>query len=171
MRRAPPRRPQHASACAHACMRNRRKGRGFSLIELLAVLAILAVLVAMAMPMVELSVRRDREGELRHALWEIRDALDAYKRMADAGQISAPPSGYPPDLQTLVRGVPGTAASVVYFLRRVPQDPFAPPAADGGWGLRSYASPPDAPAAGADVYDVYSRSTEAGLDGVPLRSW
>ena len=146
--------------------------RGFTLIELLAVLAILAALVAMALPMAELTARREREAELKHALWEIRDAIDGYKHMADAGLIQqAPSSGYPPDLQSLVVGVKTNTATIAYFLRRIPQDPFAPVAADGGWALRSYRSPPDRPEAGDDVFDVHSRSTEAGLNGIALSQW
>jgi general secretion pathway protein G len=146
--------------------------RGFTLIELLAVLAILAALVAMSVPMAELGVRREHEAELKHDLWAIRDAIDQYKHMADAGLIQqSPPSGYPPDLQTLVTGVKTNTATTAYFLRAIPQDPFAPPAADGGWALRSYQSPPDHPAPGDDVFDVHSRSTETGLDGVPLAQW
>lgn len=146
--------------------------RGFTLIELLAVLAIVAALVAMTLPIAELTVRRERETALKNALWEIRDAIDRYKHMADAGLIQqAPASGYPPDLQTLVAGVKTNTATVAYFLRSIPQDPFAPIAADGGWVLRSYRSPPDHPVAGDDVFDVHSRSTETGLNGVPLSQW
>ncbi len=146
--------------------------RGFTLIELLAVLAILTALVAMALPMAELTARRERETELKHALWEIRDAIDKYKHMADAGLIQqAPASGYPPDLQTLVSGVKTNTATIAYFLRRIPQDPFAPAAVDGGWALRSYRSPPDHPEPGDDVFDVHSRSAETGLDGVALAQW
>ena len=92
--------------------------------------------------------------------------------MADAGLIqNAPQSGYPPDLQTLVMGVKTNSAAIAYFLRRVPQDPFAPVAPDGGWALRSYRSPPDHPEAGDDVFDVHSRATGTGLDGTPLAQW
>ena len=150
----------------------RIRSRGFTLIELLAVLAILAALVAMALPMAELVARRERETELKHALWEIRDAIDAYKHMADAGLIRNPPaSGYPPDLQTLVAGVQTNTAAMAYFLRAVPQDPFAPASPGGGWALRSYRSPPERPETGDDVFDVHSRSTETGLDGVALSTW
>ncbi len=146
--------------------------RGFTLIELLAVLAIMAALMAMTLPMAEITVRREREAELKHALWEIRDAIDAYKHMADAGMLQhAPASGYPPDLQTLVAGVQTNTAAVAYFMRQVPQDPFAAPAEGGGWALRSYRSPPESPQAGADVFDVHSRSTEVGLNGIPLAQW
>ena len=155
-----------------SCPRPHRAWRGFTLIELLAVLAILAALVAMAMPMAELAARREREAELKRGLWAIRDAIDQYKHMADAGLIpQAPPSGYPPDLQTLVDGVRTNTATTAYLLRAIPQDPFASAAADGGWALRSYQSPPGHPAPGPDVFDVHTRSPETGLDGVPLAQW
>jgi general secretion pathway protein G len=145
--------------------------RGFTLVELLAVLGILALLVTMAMPLAELTARREQESELKHALWEIRDAIDAYKRMSDAGLIAPTPSGYPPNLQVLVDGVTTSSSTHVYFLRRLPADPFADPAAAGGWGLRSYASSAEHPEAGSDVYDVYSTSKLTGLNGVALRQW
>ena len=150
----------------------RSRARGFTMIELLAVLGILAVLLVIALPFAELTARREHETELRHDLWEIRDAIDAYKRMADAGLLQqSSKSGYPPDLQVLVNGVQTTTATTAYFLRSVPQDPFAPTAPDGGWALRSYRSPPDRPEAGEDVFDVHSRSTEIGLNGIALAKW
>ncbi len=113
--------------------------------------------------------QRQRESELRDALRTIRTAIDAYKKAADSGRIKkeADQSGYPPDLQTLVDGVEDASSPKegvkIYFLRRVPRDPFWPDAAQprrrDTWGLRSYASPPDDPQPGDDVFDVYSRST------------
>jgi general secretion pathway protein G len=148
-----------------------RRGRGFTLVELLAVLGILAMLVAMALPMAELTARRERESDLKHALWEIRDAIDAYKRMSDAGLIAPTASGYPPNLQVLVDGVTTSSSTHVYFLRRLPVDPFAEAASGVGWGLRSYASSAEHPEAGSDVYDVYSTSALMGLNGIALRQW
>ena len=157
-----------------------RAGRGFSLIELMAVLAILAVLAWAILPLAEVSREREREHELQRALWQIRDAIDAYKKVSDASMPASAPraggvSGYPPTLAALVQGLPDPQASgrTIYFLRRVPRDPFAPEAlpAEQTWGLRSFASPADAPAPGADVYDVHSLAEGKGLNGVPLRQW
>ncbi|MGN6527138.1 MAG: type II secretion system protein [Burkholderiaceae bacterium] len=157
-----------------------RAARGFSLIELLAVLAILAVLAWAMLPLAVVSREREREHELQRALWQIRDAIDAYKKVSDATIPASSPrpsgvSGYPPTLAALVQGLPDPRAAgrTIYFLRRVPRDPFAPEAlpAERTWGLRSFASPADAPAPGADVYDVHSLAEGKGLNGVPLRQW
>lgn len=154
------------------------RARGFTLIEMLVVLAMMAVLASAARPLLELSVQRSREHDLRQGLRTLREALDAYKRASEAGSITQSPedSGYPKSLQQLVDGVPD-AKSIngrkLYFLRRLPRDPFAPaelPAAET-WGLRAYDSPPDDPRAGKDVFDVYSRSGRLALDGTKLKDW
>ncbi|MCE4537074.1 type II secretion system GspH family protein [Pelomonas sp. P7] len=152
--------------------------RGFTLIEMLVVLAMLAVLASAARPLLELSVQRTREHELRQALRSLRDALDAYKRTADSGSIALSPedSGYPKSLQQLVDGVTDAKSPNgrrIYFLRRLPRDPFAPaelPAAET-WGVRAYDSPADDPRPGRDVYDVFSRSERKALDGSRLKDW
>lgn len=153
--------------------------RGFTLIEVLVTAAIVALLASMALPLSELTVQRGKEVELRRALREIRDALDAYKRASDEGRIARSPdqSGYPPALYALVEGVPeaksATGARLI-FLRRVPRDPFfddptLPP--ERSWGLRSYESPPADPKPGRDVFDVVSLSERKGLNGIPYREW
>lgn len=152
---------------------------GFTFIELMVTLAILGVLAALAVPVAEYSVRRDQERELRRSLIEIRGAIDAYKRAAEQGRIMVPPgeSGYPRSLDELASGVVDQRSPVrqrMYFLRRVPPDPLAHGRhvrPSETWGLRSYVSSPDVPMAGKDVYDVYSRSTKVGLNGVPYREW
>jgi general secretion pathway protein G len=146
--------------------------RGFTLIELLIVVAIVAALASIAAPLAELGYQRGKEQELRAALREIREAIDAYKRAGDEGKIErkADASGYPPTLQTLVEGVEEKTSAErrkIFFLRRMPKDPLT----GGEWGLRSYASTAAEPQPGKDVYDVYSRSEDIGLNKVPYREW
>lgn len=156
-----------------------RKTRGFTLVEVVVTVAIIALLASIAMPLAELSVQRGKEQDLRRSLREIRDAIDAYKRAADEQRIAKPAdqSGYPPTLNVLADGVPeakSASGAKIYFLRRIPRDPFAADpdvAPEKTWGLRSYESPPEDPKAGKDVFDVYSRSDEIGLNGVPLKEW
>jgi general secretion pathway protein G len=152
---------------------------GFTLIELVITVAIVALLATVAMPLAELGVRRTHEQELRVALREIRAALDAYHAAAAEGRILTElgSSGYPPSLEVLATGVEdakSVEAAKIYFLRRVPRDPFFPdtavPAAKT-WGLRSYRSPPEAPEPGDDVFDVHSLSGGVGINGVPYRDW
>jgi general secretion pathway protein G len=155
------------------------RASGYSFIELVITLAILSVLALIAVPSAKYEVQRQREADLRLALAQIRDAIDRYKHATDIGRVQkdADASGYPPTLAALVDGVPDQTSpshAMIYFLRRIPADPFYPDskaAPDATWGLRSYASPPDAPAAGDDVFDVYSQSGQTGLDGVPYAKW
>ena len=162
-------------------MRNAARGwrqAGFTLIELVITVAILAVLVSAAVPLAEVTRVRAKESELRSALRTLREAIDAYKRAADEGRVqrAADESGYPRSLEALVNGVPDAKSPgrrQIYFLRRIPRDPFADPdtPAAATWARRSYASSPDAPQEGRDVLDVYSRSTARGLNGIPYNQW
>ena len=154
--------------------------RGFTIIELVITVGIVSLLATAVIPSAQLMYQREREHELRASLRTIRAALDAYKSASDTGRIKKKldQSGYPPNLQVLVDGVEDAASAKeglkIYFLRSLPRDPFWPdattPAAET-WGLRSYASPPDDPQPGDDVYDVQSRSSRTGLNGVPYREW
>jgi prepilin-type N-terminal cleavage/methylation domain-containing protein len=156
-----------------------RRARGFTLIELLVTLAILAVLGTLVAPVAQVAVQRQHEQELRRSLREIRQAIDAYKRASDEGRISkaAGATGYPPRLELLAEGVRDLRSPKevkIYFLRRLPRDPFSsdPELADAQtWGKRSYASEPNEPKEGEDVYDVYSLSPKVGLGGVPYSRW
>ena len=152
---------------------------GFTLIELIITVAIIAILASVAMPINELVTRRSQEQDLRRALRDIREAIDSYKQAFDEGRITkrVGDSGYPKTLEVLVTGVEDQKSPKkdrIYFLRRLPTDPFSTdpglsPAAT--WGKRSYASPPDNPEPGDDVFDVFSTATGIGLNGRPYREW
>lgn len=148
------------------------KAAGFTLIELMITVAIIGLLASVALPLAEVQVQRNKEADLRHALREVRGAIDAYKRAADEGAIDKPvnKSGYPPSLEKLVEGAVDKRdpdGGRLYFLRRIPADPVTGQA----WGLRAYASPHDAPQKGEDVYDIYTTSEAVGLNGIRYREW
>jgi general secretion pathway protein G len=153
--------------------------RGFTLIELMVTLAILALLSTLVLPLAQIAVQRQKEQALRQALHDIRTALDDYKRASGEGRVASmlDGSGYPPDLDTLVKGVPDQRSATprkIYFLRAIPRDPFNddPEVMDvDTWAPRAYQSDPDAPKAGEDVYDVHSRSETIGLNGIAYNRW
>ena len=157
----------------------RKACSGFTLIELVITVAIIAILASVAMPLNELVVQRSKEQDLRRALRDIREAIDAYKQASDEGRIAkgVGESGYPKRLKDLVSGVEDQKSPKkdhIYFLRRLPRDPFAADAtlsADATWAKRSYESPPDDPKEGEDVFDVYSFASGVGLNGRPYREW
>lgn len=153
--------------------RNARKAkgsRGFTIIELIVATALLVILTSLAIPLARVTIKREKERDLRRALWEMRDAIDRYKDAADRGafQTKVDSQGYPPDLDTLVKGV-DVQGKKVRFLRRIPEDPMT-----GGtdWGLRSMQDDPDSDSwGGQSVFDVYTKSEGIGLDGTPYKTW
>jgi len=152
---------------------------GFTLIELAVTVAIVGILASAAVPLGQLGVKRAKEAELRTALRDIRTGIDAYKKAVDEGRVEKKleDSGYPASLELLVKGVPDAKdpkKKPIRFMRRIPRDPMFPDpevSAQDTWGKRSYQSPLEDPQPGADVYDVYSLSREAGLNGIPYREW
>ena len=156
--------------------------KGFTLIELIVTVAIVAILASVAMPMLQMSVQRSKEIELRANLRQIREAIDAYKKAADEGRIkkSIEETGYPPNLEILVNGVldeKDINKNKIKFLRKIPLDPMTI-AADkntedlpNNWGLRSYVSEANDPEQGEDVFDVYSLSQQVGINGIAYAKW
>src|SRR6266513_4533599 len=140
------------------------QSRGFTLIELIVATAILVVLTGLAVPLARVTIKREKEHELRHDLWEMRDAIDRYKDAADRGafQIKVGSEGYPPDLDTLVKGV-DVGGKKLKFLRRIPIDPMT---GNTDWGMRSMQDDPDSNSwNGENVFDVYTKSNGTALDG------
>jgi len=156
-----------------------RAPAGFTLVELVITLAIVGLLASVAFPLTDLVVQRAKEHELRHALREIREGIDAYKQAWDEGRVAKKvgDSGYPKKLTDLVEGVEDVRSPKkerIYFLRRIPRDPMSAEAglaAAETWGKRSYASPPDDPKEGEDVFDVFTLSSAVGINGRPYREW
>jgi len=162
-----------------AARSGRHAGNGFTLIELVITVAIVAILASVALPLNELTVQRGKEQDLRRALREIREAIDTHKQAWDDGRLQkrVGESGYPKRLEDLVLGLEdqkNPKKEKIYFLRRIPRDPLAADpnlTAPESWGKRSYASPPDDPKEGEDVFDVFSRASGKGINGRPYREW
>ena len=148
----------------------RTRMRGFTLVEMIAAITILMILTGLAVPLARVTIKRERERELRHDLWELRDAIDRYKDAADRGgfQIKVESYGYPPDLQTLVDGV-DVNGKKLRFLRHIPIDPMT---GNAEWGMRSMQDDPTSDSwDGNNVFDVYTKSTGTGLDGTKYKDW
>jgi general secretion pathway protein G len=150
--------------------RGKRRQNGLTLVELIVSITILSVVALAALQTARVSVKREKERELRRDLWEMRDAIDHYKDFADQGafQTKLGSEGYPPDLETMVNGV-NYASKKIRFLRRIPVDPMT---GKNEWGLRSNTDDPDSDSwGGNDVFDVYSKSEGTALDGTKYRDW
>lgn len=145
--------------------------RGVTLLEMIVVISILLILMGAAVPVVRVSVRRQRETELRRDLWEMRSAIDRYKDGADRNlfQIKLGSEGYPPDLDTLVNGVEATGGKKIRFLRHIPVDPMT---GNTDWGLRSMQDDPTSESwGGQNVFDVYTKSNGTGMNGTKYKDW
>ena len=145
--------------------------RGVTLMEMIVVITILLILMGAAVPILKVSIRRQRETELRRDLWEMRSAIDRYKDAADknAFQQKLGSEGYPPDMDTLVNGVEIAGGKKLRFLRRIPVDPMT---GNADWGLRSMQDDPQSDSwGGQNVFDVYTKSTGVGLNGTKYKDW
>jgi general secretion pathway protein G len=149
----------------------RKQAAGFTLIELIVAATILSILTLMALPLARVTIQREREKRLRQALWQMRDAIDRYKDAADRGQFQtkADSNNYPPDLETLVKGVEAQGGKKIRFLRSVPVDPMTK---SKEWGMRSMQDDPDSDSWGGQaVFDVYTKSDGVALDGTKYKDW
>jgi general secretion pathway protein G len=148
----------------------RRGEKGLTLVELIVTCFILAILATAAVPIARFQIKRQNERQLRYDLWEMRDAIDKYKDAADRGafQTKVDSQNYPPDMETLVKGVE-VQGKKLKFLRKIPTDPMT---GDTEWGLRSMQDDPDSDSfGGQNVFDVYSKSPGTGLDGTKYSTW
>ena len=144
---------------------------GFTLLELIVAATILSILTLMALPLARVTIQREKEKQLRTALWEMRDAIDRYKDAADlnAFQTKVDSGHYPPDLETLVKGVEAQGGKKLRFLRSLPIDPMTK---SKEWGMRSMQDDPDSDSwGGQSVFDVYTKSQGTALDGTKYKDW
>ena len=147
-------------------------GRGFTLVEMIAAMTIMLLLTTIALPMAGVVIKRQKELELRQDLRTMRNAIDRYKALSDRGMIPVQLDtyGYPPTLETLVKGVPLKGSKARYkFLRKIPVDPMT---GNTDWGMRSMQDDPDSQSwGGQDVFDVFSKSQGTGMNGIPYADW
>jgi general secretion pathway protein G len=148
-----------------------KASRGFTLLELIVAATIMSILTLMALPLARVTIQREKERQLRKALWEMRDAIDRYKDAAEQGkfQTKVDSQNYPPDLETLVKGVEAQGGKKIRFLRSVPIDPMTK---NTEWGMRSMQDDPDSDSwGGQNIFDVYTKSQGQGLDGTKYKDW
>lgn len=151
----------------------RRAIRGMSLVELIVSFTILLILTMTALPLARVRIQREREHQLRYALREMRQAIDRYKDAADRGliQVKVGTEGYPPDIDTLVKGVDivGQVDKKFRFLRRIPKDPMTN---SYEWGMRSMQDDPKSTSfGGQNLFDVYTKSQGKAMDGTNYNEW
>ncbi|HEV3036701.1 MAG TPA: type II secretion system protein [Candidatus Angelobacter sp.] len=147
-----------------------RNQRGITLLEMVVAITVLLILMSAAVPVARLSAKRQKETTLRRDLWEMRSAIDHYKELADrnAFQQKVDSQGYPPDLETLVKGV-DVQGKKIRFLRKIPIDPMT---GNTEWGMRSMQDDPTSDSwGGQNVFDVYTKSDGTGLDGTKYKDW
>jgi general secretion pathway protein G len=145
--------------------------RGFTLLELIVASTILTILTLMAVPLARVTIQREKEKQLRQALWDMRDAIDRYKLDADRGafQTKVDSQNYPPDLETLVKGIEAQGGKKIRYLRSIPMDPMTK---SKEWGMRSMQDDPDSDSwGGQNVFDVYTKSQGTGLDDTKYKDW
>jgi general secretion pathway protein G len=143
---------------------------GFTLVELIVATTIVIILTGMAVPLVRLTLQRERERELRYDLWMMRDAIDRYKDAGDRGAIRTKvgSENYPPDLDTLVTGE-DVQGKKLKFLRKIPVDPMT---GKDEWGMRSMQDDATSESwGGQNVFDVYSKSEGTAMDGTKYKDW
>ncbi|HEV2991672.1 MAG TPA: type II secretion system protein [Candidatus Angelobacter sp.] len=147
-----------------------RNQRGITLLEMIVAITVLMILMSAAVPVARMSAKRQKETTLRRDLWEMRSAIDRYKELADrnAFQQKVDSQGYPPDLETLVKGV-DVQGKKIRFLRKIPIDPMT---GNTEWGMRSMQDDPTSDSwGGQNVFDVYTKSEGTGLDGTKYKDW
>ena len=155
----------------HSGPKANSRSSGFTLMELVIAATILSILTMMALPLARVTIQREKEKQLRQALWEMRDAIDRYKDAAERGmfQTKVDTQNYPPDLDTLVKGVEAQGGKKIRFLRSIPMDPMTK---GKEWGMRSMQDDPDSDSfGGQSVFDVFTKSTGTGLDGTKYKDW
>jgi general secretion pathway protein G len=163
------------------CLSNNNLVWGFSFIELMVTLAIIGILASIVLPLTKVTVKRNKEIELRRSLREIRKSIDNYKIKFDELKTEfystkrdekkeelykkfkveeVDRMGYPLTLEELVE---------LKILRRIPEDPIT---GLQKWETRSYSDAFDSKNTdGRNIYDIRSTSEEEALNGTKYCDW